>query len=480
MDEQHDSLKNERSANKMGRLNSNNASAYVASALLTSLAEILFFYPGSLDLFEAKEHYDDLVSYFNHAIESLDLEKSRVLLAPIPNFKEMGQGSEFEVNAIVFLCQQLGNQIIDTTKEENEELFKKFKSECGELVPEPLKQIGLRLTDVEFWDCRIPMPCGDLTFKDPRRYLHLLEEYWSIAASIITNQLSFLFRLGPNPINGLMIGLQDRISLCLQGLTEFEHTPEIQKTISELIDLFIYFDVDDFQDKASWIINNLHRIEVCLSQSRLRIGSVKVTYTKQEAIFMERARSSVEEYISRMTNYSEDIFPDTQSDHNRKLDSNACSQKDMIEGNIDNKLTKQQFADNKAHGYLYTERIHIYGYDVKEQRNRITINKQDVQIQDANLRLFVRLVVELKKGGGGWLHKQELLYEHAIQVDGYQPFDNLRRALPGVESGAKFIQNRRGGNYRISNHPDFITYDKNNLLKHNDPDIARFASHLPD
>lgn len=43
----------------------------------------------------------------------------------------------------------------------------------------------------------------------------------------------------------------------------------------------------------------------------------------------------------------------------------------------------------------------------------------------------------------------------------------------------KLIENKKSGLYRISTHPDFITYNKEKLLNHKDPRIRKLAEELP-
>ena len=53
--------------------------------------------------------------------------------------------------------------------------------------------------------------------------------------------------------------------------------------------------------------------------------------------------------------------------------------------------------------------------------------------------------------------------------DKFQIFSNLRTALQGNlldKNARKFIENDESKSYRISTHPDFITYDKDKLLQH--------------
>jgi len=64
----------------------------------------------------------------------------------------------------------------------------------------------------------------------------------------------------------------------------------------------------------------------------------------------------------------------------------------------------------------------------------------------------------------------------------YQIYSNLRTALEGSllnKEGQKFIQSDGSKRYRISTHPDFVTYDKNKLLAHQDCHIRELAKKLP-
>jgi len=89
----------------------------------------------------------------------------------------------------------------------------------------------------------------------------------------------------------------------------------------------------------------------------------------------------------------------------------------------------------------------------------------------------------IKKGEGGWVNIHSLDEEHIIADPGkYQIYSNLRTVLKGSlidKNAKKFIENDGSKNYRISTHPDFITYSKKKLLSHKDPDIRELAEELP-
>jgi len=69
-----------------------------------------------------------------------------------------------------------------------------------------------------------------------------------------------------------------------------------------------------------------------------------------------------------------------------------------------------------------------------------------------------------------------------VDAGKYQIFDRVRQPLQGSLQGKdakKFIENNASKQYRISTHPDFVTYDRANLLKHTDPTVKNLAKKLP-
>ena len=90
---------------------------------------------------------------------------------------------------------------------------------------------------------------------------------------------------------------------------------------------------------------------------------------------------------------------------------------------------------------------------------------------DEPFRLLVELVVELKKDEGGWL----TIHTEKGQC---QIFDRLRKPIEGslLEKDAKkFIENDSSKQYRISTHPDLVTCNRDNLLKHTGSTVRGLA-----
>lgn len=137
-------------------------------------------------------------------------------------------------------------------------------------------------------------------------------------------------------------------------------------------------------------------------------------------------------------------------------------------------VTAAQTADYTRHGYKCYDHLHIPGTSPMKRSNDVAVNGHIVKIPDKSFQLLMELVVELKKGEGGWL----TIY---TEEGKYQIFDRLRKPIEGSLKGKdaeKFIENDGSKRYRISTHPDFIFCDLENLLKHTDPEVRTFAKNI--
>ncbi len=140
------------------------------------------------------------------------------------------------------------------------------------------------------------------------------------------------------------------------------------------------------------------------------------------------------------------------------------------------KLTDKQTADYTKYAYQCRDVMHIPGTAPRKRSNHIDINgQQDIKMPDKAFALLMELVVELKKGKGGWR-------SYATGAGEYQKFGRVRQPLQGSLLGKdakKFIENNASKQYRVSTHPDFVTYDRANLLNHPDATIKALAKKLP-
>mgnify|MGYP001767511255 FL=1 len=145
-------------------------------------------------------------------------------------------------------------------------------------------------------------------------------------------------------------------------------------------------------------------------------------------------------------------------------------------------LTDKQNKDYKDFEYKCYDKIYIPGAIPMRRSNEVEVNDHKIKLGDSVFKLFLRLVLELKKTKEGWVHRHSLGSDSIIaDVEKFQVYSNLRIALQGSlldKDGQKFIENNGSKQYRISLHPDFIAYDREKLLKHPDSSIQELAREL--
>ncbi len=102
---------------------------------------------------------------------------------------------------------------------------------------------------------------------------------------------------------------------------------------------------------------------------------------------------------------------------------------------------------------------------------------------DRLLILLLRFVVELKWCQGGWVNRHTLQSESIVpDSEGHQIYGRLRKAVePSLlnRCSLDFIQNDGAKSYRMSTHPDFVTYDCRRLLTHSSRRVQMLAGRLP-
>lgn len=93
-------------------------------------------------------------------------------------------------------------------------------------------------------------------------------------------------------------------------------------------------------------------------------------------------------------------------------------------GQLAQKLTSKQTADYTKYGYQCYDTVHIPGTAPRKRSNDLNVNGHTIKMPDNAFKLFIELVVELKKGKGGWLTK-------VVDAGKYQIFDRVRSPLQG-------------------------------------------------
>lgn len=154
----------------------------------------------------------------------------------------------------------------------------------------------------------------------------------------------------------------------------------------------------------------------------------------------------------------------------------------MLKPKAITEISKKQRAGYKEYDFQCYDNIHIPGTTPMKRSNLVEVDGHQIKISDAIFILLLRFVLELKKKKGGWVNRYTLQSEGFVSdAERFQMYSNLRTALEGSlldKDGQKFIQNDGSKNYRVSTHPDFVTYNKKKLLKHPDERVRGIAREL--
>ena len=131
-------------------------------------------------------------------------------------------------------------------------------------------------------------------------------------------------------------------------------------------------------------------------------------------------------------------------------------------------MTPRQQRGQERYEYKCKDRLYLTGKKPKKRSNMVRVNDKEIIIPDSEMLLLFYLVIELKKGSGGWVMKERLYNEGITEEDiPHRLISRLRKRLsPGLldNDAEKFVENDGRGGYRISTHPDFVIIEKKNWL----------------
>jgi len=163
------------------------------------------------------------------------------------------------------------------------------------------------------------------------------------------------------------------------------------------------------------------------------------------------------------------------------------------EGNAEYLVDEKPIIDQKANQstqekedyekFVYKTRAKIYitrNYAKGNQRNKIEIDLKEVIISDISLLQLLRLLVELKKGDGGWyfINSIDDDFLNDIYSMTHQSISRLKEPIKtafDVDFAENLIENNSRGEYRLSTHPDLVELNKKEIKKHKSERIQQFV-----
>lgn len=281
---------------------------------------------------------------------------------------------------------------------------------------------------------------------------------------------TYLLESEDNEIYGFVNGLYSDAS---------DMTNTFAGTISSIIDLNLWPLITDY----------IEEIKDCIKGWRT---VCKEKIERFEMIKNNREKTDIIINNQKINRYVE-IYKETLvlfKAVNLHLDELKESKKYKLENNIYNEkkeetndLSVKQNDDYREYEYKCFDKIHIPGVQESHRSNKVIINGIDAKMGDSLFVLFLRLILQLKKDNNGWIDRYSL-HEEGITTDPekFQIFSNLRTFVGGYlikKNAREFIENNGSKKYRISTHPDFITYDKGKLINLKDISKVKIAEELP-
>ena len=132
--------------------------------------------------------------------------------------------------------------------------------------------------------------------------------------------------------------------------------------------------------------------------------------------------------------------------------------------------------------FLYDYSIRIPGIVETSGENTVFVKNINIPLSDAPFTILLRLIIELEKGGNGFLHIGDLIQERYLTESGaHQGISRLKKPfrlrLDSFIDGFKIdkLFQRIPQHIRLSSNPDKIVVNKAKLLEHINPAIAKLA-----
>jgi len=280
----------------------------------------------------------------------------------------------------------------------------------------------------------------------------------------------------------IMSGLKEKLSEITEefigagGFFDSRHVEfllkERIKRVKELVPYRLNFDLQNIEKVISPIRENIYkkiykRVSGSIEEEMKNVRVQMINFFGNEPFFLsfclKPMNKTVDEEKCRLLENTKRDIEIHQKRFGLKI--------------IGSEPSKEQERAYETYGYNCKDRIYIPGTQSINRNCNIFINEKETKIKDANFLLLLRFVVELKKGESGRIHLKDLERDKIIPDRSYyQYIHRLRKDLEvniTDKDGKKFVESLGAGYYRISTHPDFVTYNLDNLLNYPDDNQIR-------
>jgi hypothetical protein len=273
--------------------------AVVAAAGLRDLLRIRKFYPDAIPEAEANSLHEQLVANLVSSAKVCKLE-GLFEIAPLP---EPGQeGSDLELSSLMgILALNHPDSDEDALSAENmSENLAAVVRKCQGEATEPVRDIVTRIQHAMLYDCRMPDPRDDDTFREPQRFLQMLRAYWGLIRRVTLYLTEAPVSYRPFPLTPLIINLRNRVSTCLEKLGACLDVASVQNSIGVLTEIVLSGNFDELQMGDEWASEQVASVDRFIEEARLQFGAKTYPLTHAEEICLEQGRRAVSDYEKRI------------------------------------------------------------------------------------------------------------------------------------------------------------------------------------
>jgi len=179
------------------------------------------------------------------------------------------------------------------------ESFPKIMGEFQQIVLPDAEKITQRVMELRIWNCFVPNPEGDDNYRDPRRYLQLIDVYWQLFKPLLFNAMDHMVHFNPHPLTRWVMNLQKRVQICFAGVANIVNSNEAKTDFDELVSLFLG-DPDELDIAKEQAIAQLRSFDMFLAATSLDVGIGGFDLTREENDFVRVMKKLADDHIAEM------------------------------------------------------------------------------------------------------------------------------------------------------------------------------------
>jgi len=267
------------------------ADAVVIAFELRDLHLMEYRYPSNVDPAEIKAIREGLTAAFEWILAKPGFEEFKNAHEG-PQLADLAPDAKFSVMAGMLVHWHPDFPKSATTEAAVRDATKVL-AKCQEQASRDVQRTVARIQEIQFTDCRIPHPAGDPTFRETRRFLQLLREYWGLGRQVVLDMSEAMCGFQPHPLLPLMMNLRLRLEACFGELASEEGAQDAQGAANTLLDTALGSEPDDLSVVPEWTNGEIAKVEAFVERTRLRLGSKTYPLTREEGMFIQVAQEAI-------------------------------------------------------------------------------------------------------------------------------------------------------------------------------------------